>query len=50
MAAVAYVAILASMISRVRDHSGSLAEDGVSLQGSRQAADARFLRDVGIRP
>ena len=50
MAAVAYVAIIVSMLSRVLDPSSTSPEDGVSAQSRSRATDAQFLRDVGIQP
>lgn len=48
MAAVAFVAISVSMIPRVLDPTSP--EDSVGAQVGSLAADAQFLRDVGIRP
>jgi len=50
MAAAAYVAIVVSMISRVVDHTSSLADDRTSVPSRWRADDARFLREIGIRP
>lgn len=49
LAAVAYVAILVSMLSRVLDPS-TLPEGSAAVKSSSRGTDAQFLRDVGIRP
>jgi hypothetical protein len=50
MAAVAFVAIMVSMTSRLLNRSSALSEDSASPQGGWRAGDAQFLRDLGIRP
>ena len=49
MAAFAFVATIAAMISRAHERSSSVPGDSASFDGRWRAADAQFLRDVGIR-
>jgi hypothetical protein len=50
MAALAWVALIVSMISRVLDRPSTLVDESALLPEGWRAADAQFLHDVGIRP